>query len=303
MSGSYISLYKSGELEQRAIALEALASPCTLCPAVCKAERKSGTVGRCRSGFEPVVASWGPHHGEEPPLVGSRGSGTIFFSNCNLHCAFCQNFDISQSGYGQEISPNELGDIMLELQTRGCHNINIVSPTHFCHVLPRALLHAIPKGLKMPIVYNSGGYDSIETLKLLEGVVDVYMPDFKFSDAKAAESLSGADGYPQVAAKAVREMHNQVGDLILDKRGVAVRGLLVRHLVLPEDLAGSRGVIDFIRHISSNTYLNIMDQYRPAYRARSIADLGRRVTLNEYDEVVSYAVRAGLTRILGVTTR
>ena len=301
MMPTYVSLYRSGELEKRAIEIESLASPCVLCPFACNADRKSGAHGKCRSGLRPIVASWGPHLGEEPPLVGTRGSGTIFFSNCNLHCVFCQNFDISQTGNGREISAAELAGIMLELQGHGCHNINLVSPTHFCHAVIRAILHAVPKGLHIPIVYNSGGYDDSRSLRLLRGIIDIYMPDFKFSHDNTAEKLTRAKDYSLVAAAAVREMHDQVGDLVVDGSGIAVRGLIVRHLVLPENLAGSKAVIDFIRRISSNTYLNIMDQYHPTYRARSFPGLGKRVPFEEYDEVVSYAARSGLKHIQGTT--
>ncbi len=301
MTPPYVSLYRSGELEKRAIEIECLASPCVLCPFVCKADRKSGAHGKCRSGLRPIIASWGPHLGEEPPLVGSRGSGTIFFSNCNLHCVFCQNSDISQSGNGREISAADLAEIMLELQERGCHNINLVSPTHFCHAVIRAILYAVPKGLRIPIVYNSGGYDDARALRLLLGIIDIYMPDFKFSHDDAARELTGARDYSTVAAAAVREMYDQVGDLVVDGSGVALRGLIVRHLVLPDNLAGSKAVIDFIRRISSNTYLNIMDQYHPAYRARNFPGLGKRVAYEEYDELISYAVRSGLKRIQGAT--
>ena len=300
---SYLGLFKSGELEKRAEKIRQRASPCVLCPFSCKASREKGVLGRCNVGMRPKVASWGPHFGEEAPLVGTRGSGTIFFSHCNLRCVYCQNCDISQSGNGKELSPRGLAEVMLELQERGCHNINLVSPTHFSHAVILALTHAIPMGLQVPIVYNSGGYDDADTLKLFDGIIDIYMPDFKFSDDEIAAKLTGAAGYPHIASVAVKEMYRQVGDLISDNRGVAVRGLLVRHLVLPEDLGGSKAVIDFIRRISSDTYINIMDQYHPAYRARSYAELGRRALITEYDEVVSYAARAGLKRIHGVTVR
>ena len=299
MTPSYVLLFESGELERRATQIECLISPCVLCPFACRVDRKSAAHGRCRSALQPVVASWGPHLGEEPPLVGTRGSGTIFFSNCNLRCVFCQNSDISQSGNGREISATELAEIMVELQERGCHNINLVSPTHFNHAVVRALLYAVPKGLRIPIVYNSGGYDDVRVLRLLRGIIDIYMPDFKFSHDDTAEKLTGARNYPMVAAAAVREMYDQVGDLVVNDRGAALRGLIIRHLVLPDNIAGSRAVIDFIGRISSNTYLNIMDQYHPAYRARSYPGLGKRVTLAEYDELISYAVRSGLRRIQG----
>ncbi len=296
---SYIALYERGVLEQRLAALDKLVSPCTLCPHRCGIPRSSSAGGSCRSGLLPIVSSLGPHFGEERPLVGRKGSGTIFFTNCNLSCIFCQNYDISHLGQGKEVSYRELALMMISLQEKGCHNVNFVTPSHMVYAIVRALIIAVPMGLHVPLVYNSGGYDSVETLRHLGGIFDIYMPDFKYWDKEAAHKLSGVRDYPQVARNALREMHDQVGDLRLDERGVAYRGLLVRHLVLPQDLAGTRGVVDFLRGLSADTYLNLMDQYRPAYRATECPALRRRVTLQEFDRAVEYAKDAGMRRLDG----
>lgn len=231
--------------------------------------------------------------------MGTGGSGTIFFAGCNLSCIFCQNYEISQMDMGREVSTEELADMMLLLQRRGCHNINFVTPTHVIAQILAALVMAVSRGLSVPLVYNSGGYDSAETLGLIEGVFDIYMPDLKYMDPEVSEALSGAGDYPAVAAEALREMHRQTGDLMIGKNGLATRGLLVRHLVLPNNLAATERVIAFIADLSKDTYINIMDQYRPEYRAREFFDLRRRVTLEEYDSAVDLAVKAGLRRIDG----
>lgn len=295
---SYRKLYDSGELEGRAHELERRAKACEICPHRCGVDRSKAKNGRCRSGLYPVVSSFSPHFGEEPPLVGRRGSGTIFFANCNMSCIFCQNYDISHLGYGEEVSCRELAHMMISVQNRGCHNINFVTPTHMVHAIVSALLIALPLGLEVPLVYNSGGYDSVETLRLLNGVFDIYMPDFKYADSKTGYTLSGVSNYPEIARDAVRQMYAQVGDLKFDETGVAFRGLLVRHLVLPNDLAGTMEVIDFLSGLSKETYLNVMGQYRPMYRAREHPYLGRMVTLHEVDEAVLYAKRLGMTRVI-----
>lgn len=292
----YIELFQSGELERRTREVEQILRDCTLCPRNCRVDRTAGEKGKCRSGLFPVVASYNAHFGEESCLVGRGGSGTIFFSHCNLSCVFCQNYDISQLGAGEEIGYEELADMMIALQRKGCENINFVSPTHMVYAILRALLIAIPRGLALPLVYNSGGYDSADTLMLLEGIVDIYMPDFKYIDAAIAMRLSGVSEYPLRAMKALEEMHRQVGDLAINQKGIAERGLLVRHLVLPHGLAGSEGVMRFLAGLSRHTYVNIMDQYRPEYRAREHPDIRRRPTLQEYDEAVDAARRAGLYR-------
>lgn len=260
--------------------------------------RLAGEKGICQTSLRAMVSSYGSHFGEERPLSGWRGSGTIFLTRCNLNCRFCQNHDISQTSAGEELEPEEIAELMLRLKSYGCHNINLVSPTHVVPQLLAAVLVAARSGLNLPIVYNTGGYDSVATLRLLDGVIDIYMPDMKYSDAEVALRYSGIRNYPQVNRAAVLEMHRQVGDLVLDERGIAVRGLLVRHLILPNRLAGSENIIDFIaRRISTSTYLNLMDQYRPEYMAHLYPELNRRITTDEYEEVVELAHRAGLTRL------
>jgi putative pyruvate formate lyase activating enzyme len=245
-----------------------------------------------------MVSSFGPHFGEEAPLVGKQGSGTIFFTNCNLHCVYCQNYDISQLGEGNPVGSEELAGMMLSLQAKGCHNINLVSPTHVVPLILEALELAAGRGLYLPLVYNTGGYDSLETLALLDGVVDIYMPDMKYSAAGTGEQLSGVKEYPQINKAAVKEMHRQVGDLQLDGQGVAQRGLLVRHLVLPDRLAGTENVVQFLaQEVSSNTYLNIMAQYRPCYKAFDIPQLARPISKQEYIEAVALAHQQGLYRL------
>ncbi|RKX78668.1 MAG: radical SAM protein [Spirochaetes bacterium] len=294
---SYLDLFSSSILKERVSLFEEIIKKCTLCPKSCGINRFESKEGDCRSGYLPIVSSCGPHFGEEPPLVGYRGSGTIFFTNCNLSCIFCQNYDISHLGYGKEISFEELAGMMIHLQQIGCHNINFVTPSHMVYAILKALLIAVPRGLRIPLVYNSGGYDALKTIELLDGIFDIYMPDYKYAEENVGRELSGARRYPIVAKTAIGEMYRQVGDLTLDNRGVAYRGLLVRHLVLPHNLAGTDEVIDFIAGLSKNTYLNLMDQYRPCYRAKEKPELVRRITLKEYDEMVALARRRGLKRV------
>jgi len=271
---------------------------CCLCPRHCGVNRLTGESGKCRITHQAMVSSYGPHFGEEAPLVGRYGSGTIFFTNCNLRCIFCQNYDISQLGNGSEVDSGELAGMMLSIQTKGCHNINLVSPTHVVPFILEALALAASRGLYLPLVYNTGGYDAMETLKLLDGVVDIYMPDMKYSDGKIGEQLSGIKNYPQVNRAAIREMHRQVGDLQLDEQGVAQRGLLVRHLVLPNRLAGTEAVVRFLaQEVSTNTYLNIMAQYRPCYKAFDIPQLARPVNRQEFSDAIDLAHQQGLSRL------
>jgi putative pyruvate formate lyase activating enzyme len=272
-----------------------LMDPCTLCPRECKVHRRDGQIGFCGICDTPVVSSVGPHFGEESVLVGSGGSGTIFFAGCNLGCVFCQNFDISHHKHGRPVTIEQLAKSMLELQYYGCCNINFVTPTHVAPAIAAALKLAREEGLTLPTIYNTGGYDSVETLKLLEGFMDIYMPDMKYTDAKVAEELSAAPDYPQINHDAVKEMHRQVGDLKTDK-GVATAGLLVRHLVLPENLAGSFEIIDFLAgQISPTTTINVMDQYRPCYKASSYPRINRRPTANEIQSVRRYAIQKGMS--------
>jgi putative pyruvate formate lyase activating enzyme len=274
-----------------------LQKECRICPRQCLARRHEGEIGECRSTDELVISSVNPHFGEEPPLVGTHGSGTIFFTNCNLKCEFCQNYDISQLGSGSIISVKQLAEAMLKLQRMGCHNINFVTPTHFTPQIANALLLAIENGLEVPLVYNCGGYESVETLKLLDGIIDIYMPDIKYSDSNLAQKYSGISDYWEVVKLAIKEMHIQVGDLRISKRGIAQRGLLIRHLILSEGISGSEKVIDFIAdEISTDTYVNIMDQYHPAYKAFEYKELNRRITNDEFLQVVRYAENKGLHR-------
>lgn len=298
MVASYVELWRSGELAKRAEEALGRLSRCELCPRRCCADRLHGKQGSCRTGRLAVVSSYGAHFGEEPPLVGRYGSGTIFFAHCNLECVYCQNFEISHLGEGEAVEAEPLARIMLALQRRGCHNVNLVSPSHVVPQVLEALLLAAGMGLRVPLVYNSGGYDSLETLRLLEGVVDIYMPDMKYSDEPLGRALSGVPNYPGINRAAVKEMHRQVGDLTVDGRGVAERGLLVRHLVLPEGLAGTAEIAAFLAtEVSTNCYLNVMDQYRPCFKAGSHPPLKRRLTREEFRLAVDVARAAGLHRL------
>jgi len=271
---------------------------CCLCPRQCRVNRLAGESGKCQVTRQVVVSSYGPHFGEEAPLVGEYGSGTIFFTYCNLRCVFCQNYTISQLGEGSPVDAETLAGMMLSLQAKGCHNINLVSPTHVVPYILEALELAVSRGLHLPLVYNSGGYDSVETLKLLDGIIDIYMPDMKYSDEKTAERLSGIKEYPKVNKDAIKEMHRQVGDLQLDEPGVALRGLLVRHLVLPNRLAGTQEVVRFLaQEVSTNTYLNIMAQYHPCHKAFDIPQLARPLNRQEFYEAIELAHRQGLNRL------
>ncbi len=285
-------------LSDTARQLWGLMNPCLLCPRQCKVNRSEDQIGFCGIADMPVVSSVGPHFGEESVLVGSGGSGTIFFAGCNLGCVFCQNFDISHHRHGRQVTIEQLAQSMLELQRYGCSNINFVTPTHVIPAIVAALELARKNGLSLPTVYNTGGYDSLETLKLLEGYVDIYMPDMKYSDSDVAKELSAAPDYPQINFAAVKEMHRQVGDLQV-KDGLATRGLLVRHLVLPDNLAGSFETIDFLaEQISRATTINVMDQYRPCYKASSHPKIDRRPTLKEIVTVRRYAARKGLNVLI-----
>jgi putative pyruvate formate lyase activating enzyme len=293
----YLEKLTIAELKSRSEQLLELQRECRICPRQCLAKREMGEIGECRSTGEMVISSVGPHFGEEPPLVGTNGSGTIFFTNCNLKCEFCQNFDISQLGSGFIVSVNQLAEAMLKLQNLGCHNINFVTPTHFTPQIAEALLLAIEKGLEIPLVYNCGGYESVEILKLLDGLIDIYMPDIKYSDSNLAEKYSCVPEYWKTVKSAIKEMHKQVGDLKVGKRGIAQRGLLIRHLVLPNRISGSEKVIDFIAdEISIDTYINIMDQYHPAYRASRHIELNKLITKDEYLHSIYYAECKGLHR-------
>ena len=277
--------------------LLALLGECTLCPRLCRSQRHRGKTGFCKTGRKAIVSSYNLHFGEEPELVGEGGSGTIFFSFCNLGCVYCQNHPISDAGEGRDVTADELASVLLELQRLGAENLNFVSPTHVVPQIVEALSKAREKGLRLPLVYNSGGYDSRAVIKRLGPIFDIYMPDIKYSRNQSAEKYSCVTDYWERCKESVLEMHRQVGDLMIDERGVALRGLLIRHLVLPEDISGSSGVIDFVADsLSANTYLNIMDQYRPCHKAYMHPKLMRRITDKEYADVVDYARSKGVQR-------
>ena len=296
---AYLNLLRSGELARRVRAAYEHLERCDLCAHRCGVNRRETIRGAvCRTGERAVVSSYHLHFGEEAPLVGRGGSGTIFFAWCNLRCQFCQNYEISQLGEGSPVEPEEIAAMMLHLQREGCHNINLVSPSHVVPQILAAVWVAARAGLTTPLVYNTGGYDSPEALALLDGVIDIYMPDMKYADAATARKYSKIREYPTINRAAVKEMHRQVGDLVLDDSGLAQRGLLVRHLILPDDLAGTREVLRFLaQKISPNAYLNLMDQYRPCYKASEFPELNRRITREEFENAVRWAEELGLNRL------
>jgi putative pyruvate formate lyase activating enzyme len=296
---AYLKLQRQGKLKKRAEKLWEVLKECTLCPRKTRKNRLAGETDVCGLKDEVKVHSAGPHFGEERPLVGSYGSGTIFFSNCNLLCVFCQNWEIAHRGDGSPVSHKTLARTMLRLQKMGCHNINLVTPTHVVPHIVRALQIAVGGGLKLPLVYNTGGYDSLETIKMLDGIVDIYMPDFKFQDAEVAYKYTKeAEEYPQAAAAAIKEMHRQVGELKLGKGGVALRGVILRHLVMPENLAGTDRFVKWVaKELSPNTYVNIMGQYRPEHMAHKYPKIARRITRDELHQAIRWAKDAGLTRL------
>jgi putative pyruvate formate lyase activating enzyme len=298
MTPSYIALHERGELASRAAEARTILEDCTLCPRRCGVNRLEGEEGLCLVGAEAEVASAGPHFGEESPLVGTGGSGTIFLSSCNLRCVFCQNFDISQESRGRVVAGETLGRMMTALQVQGCHNINFVTPTHQVPAILAGLVHAVDAGLSVPLVYNSSGYDSVETLRLLDGIFDIYMPDLKTLDGAVAESYMNAPDYPDVVREALREMHRQAGDLRIDQRGLATRGILLRHLVMPEGKAATREALTFLRdEISPRTYVNVMAQWRPAGETASFPEIDRAITGSEYEEALAIAEEVGMKRL------
>ncbi len=295
---AYLKLFHNGELSKRVHAANELLGSCRVCPRGCGINRLANESGKCRTGRRSLVSSYGPHFGEESPLVGEKGSGTIFFAQCNLNCVYCQNSSISQNGEGLEVSKEQLAQLMVTLQDKGCHNINLVSPTHVIPQILEALEVSIKLGLNVPIVYNTGGYDSLETLALLDGIIDIYMPDMKYADPNIGLQLSGVESYPQINRSAVKEMYRQVGDLCIEGNGIANQGLLIRHLVLPNQLSGTKDVVNFVANsISKNSYINIMNQYRPAYRANEYKLISRALSDQEYTEATTLAYHAGLTRL------
>jgi putative pyruvate formate lyase activating enzyme len=299
---SYIALSESGELEDRICRAYALMESCTVCPRKCRINRLDDERGYCRTGLLPVISSFGPHFGEESPLVGKNGSGTIFVTHCNLSCEFCQNYAISQCGNGKSVSCETLAEMMIDLQQRDCHNINLVTPSHVVPQIIRSIGIAAEEGLHIPLVYNSGGYDSVDTLRLLDGIVDIYMPDAKYGSDDVGMALSHAPDYVTSMKAALKEMHRQVGDLVI-RNGLAVRGMIIRHLVLPENLAGSDCILPWIaENISHDSYVNIMNQYHPSWHAGSKSlllsykSLSRRITTDEYTSAIRYALDSGLYR-------
>ena len=294
----YVNTRHKGVLAKKVAQASKLLHHCTLCPRQCLVDRFSNELGMCSTGEEAIISNYMPHYGEEPQLVGKNGSGTIFFAYCSLKCCFCQNYDISFKGKGQKASVGQIAAIMLSLKKNGCHNINLVTPTHVVPQFLQALDIAIEHGLDIPIIYNSSGYESLETLKILEGVIDIYMPDFKFWDSKIAKMACHAPDYPNIAKQAVKEMHRQVGDLKMDDRNIAVSGLLVRHLVMPENLSGTYHVMKFLsERISKNTYVNVMSQYRPMGEADKIKELSNPITTEEYKIALHAAREFGLNII------
>lgn len=295
---AYISALKEGKLQERIDQAQERLRECNICPRNCKVNRLEGEIGYCKIGAQAVISSANPHFGEEAPLVGSGGSGTIFMTSCNLKCVFCQNYEISHHMEGQEVDTPTFGGLMVGLQRLGCHNINFVTPSHVVPQILEAVKWAAEEGLQIPLVYNSGGYDSVETLKLLDGVIDIYMPDLKFMDARVSKDLMNAPDYPEAARAAIIEMHRQVGDLQINEKGIATRGLLVRHLVMPDDMAGTREAMRFLaKEVSTNTYVNIMNQYRPCGTAHEHPKLDRSVTRDEYTRAIHEALEEGIERL------
>jgi putative pyruvate formate lyase activating enzyme len=294
---AYLKAEREGRLETLEDELWEIFRSCQLCPRKCSVNRLKGDVGFCSSTAQLKIASFHPHFGEERPLVGNGGSGTIFFSNCNLLCCFCQNWEINHRGDGNYIAHENLADMMLSLQRRGCHNINFVTPTHVVPHIVKALRLAIPKGLALPLVYNNGGYDSLDIIRKLDGVVDIYLPDFKYQDGTlAAKYSSGAKDYPEIAAATIKEMHRQVGELQVDSRGIASRGLIIRHLVMPGNIAGTDRFVQWVaKELSPSTRVNLMAQYHPEHKAFDYPEISRRITQKEWDQARAWARDAGLT--------
>jgi len=295
----YLTLERSGELAEREAALWERLADCDVCARGCGANRLAGEIGVCSTPARFKVYSSGPHFGEEDELVGRNGSGTVFFSNCNLLCSFCQNWEINHRGDGWRASPSELADMMIGLQKRGCHNINLVTPSHLVPQIVKAVRIAAGRGLRLPLVYNTGSYDNLEVIRLLEGIVDLYLPDFKYQDGElAATYSSGVSDYPEVAAAVIREMHRQVGDLQTDAKGIATRGLIVRHLVMPNNIGGTDRLVKWIAdELGPDTYLNLMAQYRPEHKAFDMPDISRRITKQEWRRALTWARDAGLTNV------
>lgn len=296
---SYLDLEEKGLLSECVEKLDAYYESCHLCPRDCRVNRKEGQTGRCQATAKVKISSAFPHFGEERPLVGQRGSGTIFFSNCGLRCVFCQNYEISIEGQGVEITDQRLAETMIKVQKMGCHNINLVTPTHYVPSIVRAVKLAIPMGLEVPLVYNTSGYEKLDVLQLLDGIVDIYLPDYKYMNPEHAATYSdGAHNYPYYAQIALKEMHRQVGILQVDGRGIAIRGIILRHLILPNRISGTEEFLKFVaRDLSKDTYLNLMAQYRPEHKASEYPKISRRLTRREYREALEWAKKNGLKRL------
>ncbi|MDY6853376.1 MAG: radical SAM protein [Thermodesulfobacteriota bacterium] len=293
----YIELNRTGELAKRVDALYEILKECRLCPRKCSVNRMEGEVGICKAGKELIISSAFPHFGEEPPLVGFNGSGTIFFTHCNLRCIFCQNYEISHLGKGEITTTSIMAKQMLRLQNIGCHNINFVTPTQYVPQIVASLPEAIYSGLNIPLVFNCGGYESQEVIRLLDGIIDIYMPDIKFFDGEVAKKYTKAPDYPEVVKDALKQMHIQVGDLSIDKDGIAKTGLLIRHMIMPYELAGTSDIMKFIAtEISKDSYVNIMAQYRPMYKSYEFPELSRKITSEEYRKAREIAKNLGLHR-------
>ena len=297
---AYAKLEAKGKLAERVEQAYRILEKCELCPNRCGVNRRKGQKGICRAPEKAMVYSHHPHFGEELPLVGQEGSGTIFFSNCSLRCVFCQNWPISHEGWGREVSDEDLADVMLDLQGIGCHNINLVTPTHVMPNIVSATRIALKKGLRLPLCYNTSGYERVENIKLLDGIVDIYLPDLKFMDgAEAARyNFIAASNYPEMAQESIIEIHRQVGDLVTDERGIALRGLMVRHLVMPNRVAGTREFVKWVaENLSTGTYVNIMAQYRVEHRAFEYERIARAITPEEFVEAMEWAIETGLTNL------
>ncbi len=295
MYPSYLESYNTGRLDKIIERVFKLLESCCICPRKCKVNRLKNELGFCQTGLLPQVCSFLPHHGEEPPISGAQGSGTIFFSRCNMACVYCQNYEFSQLGQGREVDFEELAKFMLELENMHCHNINLVTPTHVMPQILKALKHAISKGLKIPIVYNTAGYELPEVIKLLDGIVDIYLPDMRYADSDMAIKYSHASDYPQYNQEAVREMHRQVGIAKIDNEGIIKSGVIIRHLVLPNEICGTDKIMKFIREeISKDAYISLMSQYLPYYKAREFKEVSRRLTHQEYEDAKEILQKYGL---------
>ena len=301
---SYLTSYQNGDLNNLAEKTFKLLESCSICPRKCKVNRLKNEKGFCKTGLKPKVCSFMPHHGEEPPVSGEKGSGTIFFSYCNMGCACCQNYKFSQMDEGREVDFEELAGFMLELQKMGCHNINLVTPTHVMPQILKALSIAVPKGLNLPLIYNTSGYELAQILKMLDGIVDVYLADMRYADADMAIKYSSAPDYPRHNQEALKEMHRQAGIAKIDNEGIIKRGLIIRHLVLPNNIAGTDKAMEFIAHkLSGDSYISLMSQYFPCYKADGFPEISRRITNDEYEAAKSsmekYSLHNGWTQESG----